>query len=1040
MLFLDWTNNKSVLKQLKLVIFGVSLLGVFSGSCEFEEIDYREPVPVALEASEITSSSFLASWNPVEGGRSYTILVSTDNSLDENSFVKGYPATTNKTSFRVTGLEADQTYYYRIKVTNDNPKVAYSDVITVETLPLAAPQILDPVNVTPLSFVAQWQSVPEAEGYRLYVSTDANFTEHLNEYNGKLISDTIALVENLEVNADYFYRVKTTRSKSISQASDLMRVSTSRLIKPKLVDASEIGYTSITINWETVEGATSYLIFVATDQFVITNVLSEYNSREVTDATSLVVVGLNANTTYYYRVQAKNDQSESEKSDIGFVSTVRLKAPVARAATGVQIDGFRANWDSVVNASSYVLDISRNETFTDFLTGYKAKEVVDTLEVVSGLLRNTNYYYRVRSKGFGAVSENSKVITVRTTFFASPKALEAIELQSTSFRAVWQPVKAADSYRLDVATDANFDNILSDYNNLKITDTTQIITGLTVNNQYFYRVRALKGSVFSGYSNIIDLTTTRLSEPRLLATTNIELRSFTINWESVSGAVRYRVDVGFDPLVENKIATDYDNRIVNGTSLNVMGLDANRIYYFKVRAENNVSTGGSTTGSAKTASISPPVVADPDSVQLTSFRASWSGSANAESYLLDVAIDVGFKNLVAGFNAREIVGTSQSVTGLQPNTTYYYRVKAKGLGSTSDYSATKTVATSPLPPPVVLNATAREVYEFTANWKKTDGADRYLLYVATDPSFSAGSFLNGYNGKVVLDTSYVVTGLNPYTTYYYRLQSKQSSSVSEFSATYATVDACIATGCRLNKRTFTDWREETYSYTNGLVTGIQLYDIEGGASTIIRECRNFIYNANNRIESVIVDSANAFSTDQFWKFTYEDYNVDQQRIKEIIIEEIPLTTNITKIDFTYDGFGKLINLRYSNGEIVNPGPTDTLYTITSEENYSYGSNQILVTDTNGDIIKEVILGTDFNTESMLLSDLALLMFNPTDKMILPFITHKNFTYYRYRDNASSSWNNYPYSYEYNTKGIPTKIRPTNSIPELIYGFNPGCNF
>ena len=1019
------------LKQLKLIVFIVSIIGILSESCEFEQIDYRRPIPIASEALEVTSSSFLASWNSIEGEGSYTILVSTENAFDENAFVEGYPKTTNKTSFTVTELEADQVYYYWVKVSSKDPKVEYSNSIMVKTLPLAAPQILDPADVTPLSFMAQWQSVPKAEGYLLYVSTNANFADHLDQYNGKLISDTTAVVKDLKIDEDYFYRVKTVRGNSISPVSDLIRVSTSQLTKPLLKKASEINYTSITINWEPVQGATSYLVFVGTDQFVITDVLPEYTAREVIDATSLTVLGLNANTTYYYRIQAKNDQSESEKSDIGEESTVRLDAPTARTATNVQIDGFQANWDSVANASSYVLDISRNEGFTDLLTGYKAKEIVDTLEAVTGLSRNTSYYFRVRSKGFGAVSQNSETITVRTAFFASPKALEAVELQSTSFQAVWQPVSSADSYHLEVATDANFSNVLSDYNNLKTTDTTQLVSGLTVNKRYFYRVRALKGSVFSGYSNIVDLTTTQLSVPQLSATTAIMLTSFTINWQPVSGATQYRVDVGFDPLVENKIATDYDNRIVNDTYLNVTGLDANRTYYFKVRAENNVSTGGSATGSAKTASINPPLIADPTDVQLTSFQANWESSLNADSYLLDVAIDALFQNLVAGFNARDINDISADVTGLQPNTTYYYRVRAKGLGSTSNYSASKEVTTSPLPPPVVANVTDQEIYEFTANWQSMDEADSYLLFVATDPTFDESFVLSTYNGKEVLDTSYVVTGLDPYTDYYYRLQSKKSTTVSEYSGIIA-VNACIATDCKLVERKFEGWRRENYSYnTDNLLAVIELFDITVAPATLARESI-ISYDANQRINDVEINNPGTPSMDQFWEFTYQDYGVGQYKVEKIVVKADDRVTDIGRYDFSYNLSGQLTNLSY----------IDMVTTLVSEEMYTYASSQISVNDENGDLIKRLIVGTDFNTESLLPSDVAMLLFNPTNpsKSLLPFIASAFPTYYQYRDNAISSWNNYSYSYQLNNKKIPTSVLPINGIPELTYRFSGDCIF
>ena len=1028
------------MKYVKFFIFSIVLIGIFLESCEFEEIEFQEPIPVALEATSITSSGFLASWSAVEGAESYTIQLSVDDAFDESSIVEGYPTTSNRTQFQVSGLEADKVYFYRVRVNSTNSRGSYSNIVTAKLLPLTPPQVITPTDVTPLSFLARWQSVPEAEGYLLYVSTNANFTEHLTKYDGKLVSDTTALVEGLQIEQDYFYRVRTVRGQSTSQPSALMRVSTSRLSKPTILNATEINFTSITVNWEAVEGATSYKVFVGTDRFAITDLLPEYSPRMVTDALSLAIVGLNANTTYYFRVQAVNNQSESENSDIGSASTVSLEPPVAYAGTNIQIDGFQANWDSVANASSYVLDISRNANFTDYLNGYRAKEVVDTFEIVTGLLRNTNYYYRVRSKGFGAVSENSAVITVQTTFFASPKALEAIELQPTSFRAVWQPVEAADSYRIDVASDANFDNILATYSNLATTDTTQLVTGLTENKRYFYRVRAIQGDVFSGYSNIVDLTTTRLSEPQLLATTEIGLTSFKINWRDVSGAVRYRVDVGFDPSVTTKIATDYDNRIVNGTFLVVSGLDANTTYYFKVRAENNVSTGGSSLGSAKTVSITPPVVENASDVQLTSFQANWNSVADAESYLLDVAIDMEFTNLVAGFNAREIftvsgaVTVSEPVTGLQPDKTYYYRVRAKGLGSNSDYSSIVEVTTLPLPAPVTLAATDQETYQFTANWEAVTGADKYALYVATDASFSAGTILTDYNGKEVLGTSCPVSGLDPYTTYYYRLQSIQATTSSNFSATYATVNACILEDCRLVSRTFEGWRKEFYRYNSeGLIHKIELADLSDAAEPVIRETQ--ISYDGGLISEAQVD------TDQHWKFTYESYGVDQQRIKQILVEDLPATTSVTRISFTYNSSGKIRQLLIEDGVVSLTPSADTVFTTAREENYTYGSNTISVRDESNILVKEMNLSSYYNSEALLASDLAVLLFNPTnpDEFLFPFVTEQSPEYYRYYDEAAGSWRNYPYSYEFNAKQVPTKVRATYDIPDLTYQFS-NCGF
>ncbi len=984
-----------------------------------------------LPPSEITSSGFSAAWIAIEGSEKYVLSVADEQDFNENKSLPGFPVTTSGTSYQVTGLEADTEYYYRVRI--NATEAEYSAMMTVTTLPLLAPQIHYPKQITPLSFVAQWLSVEGADGYQLYVSEDANFTTHIEGYNGKLVEDTTALISGLTVDKNYFYRVRTVRGASVSVASELMTVNTSTLSRPVLTDPSDTSFTSVTINWKSVEGATSYRLYVATDPLVITDILPQYDGTIVEGATSLIVTGINANTTYYYRVQALNEQSASEVSEVGTFSTTNLLVPTAHPGTNVRINGFQANWDSVANSSSYVIDVSRNESFTNYVTGYQAKEIIDTTEIINGLLRNTSYFYRVRSKGFGAVSANSNVIRVTTSSFASPRALDAVELQPTSFKAVWQQVAGADSYRLEVATDANFENNLSSYDNVPVADTVQQITGLVVNRRYFYRVRALKGGVFSGYSNIIDLTTTTLSVPQNLTVTNQQLKQFTINWNAVTGATGYVVDVGVDPLVETTIGLDYENRIVNGpsTSLVVEGLEPNRTYYFKVRAQNAVSTGESATGSGKTAPIDPPMASSATNVQITSFQANWQGAANADSYLVDVALNGEFTNLVAGYNGREVPNISLLlvVNGLEPGQTYYYRVRSKGLGVTSDYSSTITVTTVALPAPVVQAATNQEVYQFTANWQEVPEASSYLLDVATDLAFT--SVLSAYNSKPVLNSSHDITGLDPYTTYYYRLRSKQGSAVSGFSNPVETVNAVVGSGCAITERDFGSLGEEIYTYASvgGPLSTIQF---SGGSTS---RTSQIIYNGN-LINEVTIDDTDV-TKDQTWKYTYETYNGTENRIKEILIEDDNTNTDIKKIHFSYS------NANSNRVSIVRY--RDLLSnTIEKRSSYAYSATQITVNDSispseNG-LNKRLTLENNFHTESLLPSDVALLLYNPTEpgESWLPFIPEQRPTYYEYDLQGTPEVYTYPYNNI--SKGVPKRILANGGVPQINYTFSGSCNF
>lgn len=76
---------------------------------------------------------------------------------------------------------------------------------------------------------------------------------------------------------------------------------------------------------------------------------------------------------------------------------------------------------------------------------------------------------------------------------------------------------------------------------------------------------------------------------------------------------------------------------------------------------------------------------------------SWTASANADGYLLEVATDAGFTTIV---NTQNVTGTSASAS-LTPATTYYWRVTASNSCGNGTASTVRsfTTATAPFPAP-----------------------------------------------------------------------------------------------------------------------------------------------------------------------------------------------------------------------------------------------------------------------------------------------------------------------------------------------------
>lgn len=190
----------------------------------------------------------------------------------------------------------------------------------------------------------------------------------------------------------------------------------------------------------------------------------------------------------------------SGSASILFIADVNLHLvtiPTALAPTEITKTEFTANWKTVSGSTAYQLDVATDNAFTNFVSGYNNKTTNAANMLVSGLNEGTTYYYRVRALKEAIISGNSNTVSLTTIAATAPSAPvigEATNVGPQTFTIGWTPVEGAISYKLDVATDNAFTNIVLPYNNMNITKTTQVIAGLKPNTSYYYRVRAYNGS------------------------------------------------------------------------------------------------------------------------------------------------------------------------------------------------------------------------------------------------------------------------------------------------------------------------------------------------------------------------------------------------------------------------------------------------------------------------------------------------------------------------------------------------------------------
>jgi hypothetical protein len=758
-------------------------------ACTVKEETFLQPKPVATEATEVSAISFVANWQPLLTVSVYYLDIATDANFTR--FLPDYRSReVNGNNLTITDLEVGQTYFYRVSGKIGVNTTDFSNIIRVTTdaSSFGSVTALFPTQITLESFLAQWRAVPNASSYMIDVATDVDFNNILPNYRQVETRNLELLIDRLQPNTTYYYRVRAKRGAFLSSTSNVISLRTNVLDRPTAAIATNVTLNSFQANWSKVESADDYLLDVAED-VNFQRFLQDYNALPVRDL-NRAVRNLRLDSRYFYRVRARKGNFVSDFSNVMSVETTELDIPLATPATNVTLSSFQANWRMVGANEQYLVTVALDQEFTTILPTFNAITVRGNSLSITGLRPNTVYFYRIQTTREGFTSNPSNIVGVTTTLLNAPVATSATEIDFTTFRANWEAVAEAESYFIDVAEDFEFRRILPEYNNIEARDLFRIIRNLQIGTAYFYRVRARRGDFISGNSNVSSLSTKRLDGITALPATNVTISRFRANWQELAGADFYIVEVS-EVADFRTFVSGFAGLRISTTNIDVTGLDAGKTYYYRIRGvRGSFTTDFSNIVSVTTRNFTPPVALAATNLGFTSFRANWEAVAGATSYLLEISNDINFNTLIGEYSPKELVGTFENVTGLLPQRTYYFRLRARGAGATSAYSNIITVVTNTLSPPTALDATNITLTGFTANWQVVSGATSYALEIATDVNFN--NRISGYSpNKELVGNSDIVINLLPQTTYYYRLQSKIAGATSTYSNTIAVVTASL---------------------------------------------------------------------------------------------------------------------------------------------------------------------------------------------------------------------------------------------------------
>lgn len=318
--------------------------------------------------------------------------------------------------------------------------------------------------------------------------------------------------------------------------------------KPKNFIEKTTTENSITIRWDKVQYATSYVISRADEGSdgkmgsysvikTIDNV--EYNSYKNT-------VNIKPGKLYKYKVVAKRDANGIiTTSEAATLTTMSNPTNVSSLKVSKRTkDYITIKWSKHSQASNYVVQRSvedDNGKFSSFKTIKTTAKTTTSLKN-TGLKSGYIYKYRVKVKRTkSSVSKTSSGANVKTvTSPAAPKTLVNKKATAKSIKVSWSKVNKATKYELYRKTGKG------KYKKVKTTASTSYTDKkVKIGKKYKYKVRAYrkvdKKKYYSSYTTALSTTTAVKSVKGV--TVKSYLRRGLFSWKAVKGASGYSISV-----------------------------------------------------------------------------------------------------------------------------------------------------------------------------------------------------------------------------------------------------------------------------------------------------------------------------------------------------------------------------------------------------------------------------------------------------------------------------------------------------------------
>lgn len=763
------TNNELILDQSVLSSeYGLSSMRFISSA-------YIMPItvpvkPIGLAATVLSKNSISLTWTDNSDNEASFII---QRSLNGTTWTEVGTVNENITSYIDNGLNPSTSYQYRIIARNAFGNSLPSTKKTATTLPevpVAPSDLLVEVMSQSVMQLSWTDNANNEDGYVVQISLNGSTWANIATISTPNVNSYIST--GLTSGTKYFHRVYAYNTGGNSEyITESATTLPSIPVAPSGLSATVSGL-NITLNWlDNANNEDGYKL----ERSLYGSKTFEEIAMLSSNVTTYEDTDLPSGTEYEYRVRAYNIAGNSTYSNTIQVTTMNAPdAPLEFVGFADNQNGYiEFMWSDVADETGYIMERSDNNgsTWTQ-LSDMAANEYKDYTAAPG-----VSYCYRIYAYNEVGSGGYSDILVLNLAGApTAPNNLLATASSSTQINLTWTPNSQDENgFKLQTSLDQSTWNTIY---TAQAGETSYSNTGLNSTTTYYYRVFAYNDIGNSDYSNIA-IATTPESIP--VAPSNLNATASELNilltWTDNSNN-----ETGFKlerSLHNAKVWTEIATLAANTTSHGDTGLEAGTSYDYRVRAYNlGGNSDYSLTATATTLAIpNVPLYLSVNTLSSTELTLSWTDdSSNETGFKIERSPNgVIFWTQIATVSANVI---TYSDTGLEPDTQYYYRIRAYNAAGNSDYSNIDNGITLQSPPATPLDFDVVVISTSSVKLTWTDASTDETAFVI-DKSTDGGLNWTSTEIKTPGLETYTVTGLSYNATYSFRVFARNLGGDSE---------------------------------------------------------------------------------------------------------------------------------------------------------------------------------------------------------------------------------------------------------------------